>query len=112
MGLILIKKGIAVIIVDGDKKPLVKWSAYRKRITTEAELRRWFKLFPDANIAMVTGKNSGIIALDSDSDPASKKLRAAFPEHPLYQKTRRGYHVLFGTLTVMKSKRSPAWPGP
>lgn len=95
MAKMLIKKGIAVIPVDKDKKPLVKWKLFRERIPTEAEIHRWFEKFPDANIAIVPGKNSGIIAIDSDSDAATKKLWKAFPENPLYQKTRRGYHVLF-----------------
>jgi hypothetical protein len=40
---------------DPGKVALVKWKAYQDRLPTEDELRRWWRRYPDANIAMATG---------------------------------------------------------
>lgn len=59
----------SIIPVGRDKKPLIKWEEFQKRLPTEDEVRSWFDVqFPDAGIALVTGKLSGIYVLDVD-DP-------------------------------------------
>lgn len=48
------------------KVPYVKWSEYQTRKPSEEEIREWWRKWPDANIAMVTGEQSGVVVVDID----------------------------------------------
>jgi len=48
------------------KQPLVLWQEYQHRRPTEAEIAAWFRRWPDANIAIVTGEVSNLVVLDVD----------------------------------------------
>jgi hypothetical protein len=55
----------------GDKKgrhgePLIKWAHLQERLPTEEEVRSWFKTWPDANLAIITGRVSGLVVVDID----------------------------------------------
>lgn len=58
--------GLTVIPAGKDKVSLIKWKPYQNRISTVEEIKQWWTQWPDANIAIVTGKNAGIVALDLD----------------------------------------------
>lgn len=55
-----------VPVEAGGKRPLVRWEAFQQRLPTKAELGHWFKRWPDANIAIVTGALSRLAVLDVD----------------------------------------------
>lgn len=57
---------LSIIPVSINKRPLIKWEEFQHRIATVEEIKGWWTMWPDANIALVTGKVSGIIALDLD----------------------------------------------
>jgi RecA/RadA recombinase len=63
-----LRKGIAVIpIKKGDKTPLLpSWKEFETRKPTVEEVTRWWTEYPDANIALLTGKISGITVIDFD----------------------------------------------
>lgn len=48
-------------------QPLIKWRQYQERPPTEEEIRQWWEQFPTANVALVTGKVSGVVAFDVDT---------------------------------------------
>ena len=48
------------------KKPLLPWLEYQQRRATPEEIRAWFRRWPEANIAVVTGEISNIVVLDID----------------------------------------------
>lgn len=48
------------------KHPRVRWKDYQTRLATEAELRRWWQQWPDANVIVLTGKLSGLLVIDVD----------------------------------------------
>src|ERR1700688_3959403 len=55
-------------IVPGGKSPSLRsWEEYQKRSPTEAEVTQWFTERPNANVAILTGQASGIVAIDIDS---------------------------------------------
>lgn len=59
--------GWSVIPVEPrGKRPLIRWQVYQYRRTDSAEIAEWFRRWPDANIAVVTGIVSGLIVLDLD----------------------------------------------
>jgi len=60
--------GYSVIPVGKDKRPIIKsWREYQERIATEDEIKKWWKTFPSANVAIITGKISGITVIDVDT---------------------------------------------
>lgn len=48
------------------KHPRVKWRTYQERHPTEDEVRAWWRRWPDANVAVLTGAISGVVVLDVD----------------------------------------------
>jgi archaellum biogenesis ATPase FlaH len=56
----------SIIPVGKDKKPLISWKEFQNRRPTRQEIEGWFQQFPQANIAVVTGKISGIVIVDLD----------------------------------------------
>ena len=63
-------RGWSVIPVARDKHPLVKWkTATREEMTNPDNIRQWWKQYPEANVAIVTGKRSGgLVVVDLDID--------------------------------------------
>lgn len=90
-------KGIPVIpIKHKDKKPAIfSWKEFQERLPSDDELTKWFSNGSNYNIAIITGKLSGIVAVDLDSDRAVEFAKSNnFPPTPL-SKTGRGYHALY-----------------
>ncbi len=52
------------------KRPLVEWIPYQKIFATEEKIEEWSARWPFANLACVTGKISGIVVVDYDSEDA------------------------------------------
>lgn len=74
------KYGWAVIPCGADKKPLVpSWVEYQKRLPTEEEVNQWWKEHPQANIAVITGKISGLTVIDVDSEDGDEALWELLP---------------------------------
>ena len=48
--------------------PIVQWKKYISEKPTEDEIKNWWTKYPEANIAIVTGKISGIFVLDTEKD--------------------------------------------
>lgn len=59
-----IKKKTSIIPVGRDKKPLVLWKTFQERYATEKEIEKWWQEWPDANVAIVTGKISSLTVID------------------------------------------------
>jgi len=60
--------GFVVIPVQPlDKKPpLIRWQEFQDRRPSEDEIRGWWEKWPDANLAVVTGRASGVDVVDVD----------------------------------------------
>lgn len=48
------------------KRPLIRWQVYQHRHPDATEVADWYRHWPDANIAIVTGVVSGLVVLDLD----------------------------------------------
>ena len=83
---------------DRRKNPrLNSIGAYRERLPTPAEWRRWSRAWPDSNLALLTGYH-GLCALDFDDTPAFTEWLTTAPEptrDTWIVATGRGYHVYF-----------------
>lgn len=60
------ERGWSVIPVGLDKRPKINWKIYQKRLPTDEELESWFFDNQQNNIAIITGKVSGITVVDLD----------------------------------------------
>lgn len=59
--------GLSVIPIDPHSKlPIVKWRAYQERLPLTKEIRQWWTDRPDANVAIITGRISGLVVVDVD----------------------------------------------
>lgn len=70
--------GMSIIPTGLNKVPLLNWKPYQDRCATMEEINNWWKTWPDANPALVTGKISGVVALDLD-----KKHNRTLGEFPI-----------------------------
>ncbi len=58
--------GLSIIPVGANKISLIKWESYQDKCAIVDEINNWWKQWPDANPALVTGNVSGVVALDLD----------------------------------------------
>jgi hypothetical protein len=59
--------GWSVIPLNKDKKPLIKWGEFSKRIATDEEVEAWLTQFPEAQIGIVTGAISNLVVIDVEA---------------------------------------------
>lgn len=81
---------------DDGKKPLVTWKPFQAKFPPPEAIDNWYDDFPDANVAIVTGKLSNLTVVDSD-DPSIKPidLFAIYGETPIVIQTPSGGHHLY-----------------
>jgi len=95
-----LKLGFSIIpIRPKDKKPPkgFRWKQFQKRQATPVEVEDWFRKWPDANIALVTGLISGVAVVDGDGEEGVAWMEANLPRTSVYQKTGKGRHAIFAT---------------
>lgn len=106
----LSKSGVSVIPVYGDsapsepKRPTLPWRSYQGRIMSEAELRSAFARKASA-LGIVCGRVSGLVVVDFDDHLRYRRFCRHRPglAKSYTVKTRRGYHVYFGTREKVPS---------
>ncbi len=68
----------------------------RDKLPNKPKIAAWAERWPDANIALATGKISGFFVVDCDSEEALGRLKARGDiSDTLTAKTARGYHLYF-----------------
>jgi len=88
-------KGFSVIPVGRDKRPLVKWDEFQKRHATREEVETWWAKWPNANVAIICGKISGIFCVDADGPHGEAWIAGNLPVTGVYSKTLKGIHAIF-----------------
>lgn len=77
-----------------DKRPFGPWQRFQSAAPTEEELGNWARR-PDLNGAVVCGRISGILVLDTDSPEADAEAqRRGIPTTPTVR-TSKGHHYYF-----------------
>ena len=92
------RQGFSVIPQGGDKKPLINWTKYQEEYPTEKEIEQWWTEYPDAMIAIVTGKISGITVIDIDSRKGLDIMLDLLPDKfstPVVISPSGGKHLYF-----------------
>jgi hypothetical protein len=81
-----IERGLVVIPLNG-KIPVIKnWSAFAKSKPSDILIESWESRYAKHNIGLVTGKLSGIVAIDIDKDSA----KSLVPLSPVVKKGKKG----------------------
>lgn len=99
LALAYLARGWSIIPIHrGTKRPCVEWREFCRRLPTEQEVRSWWTQWPDANIALICGKISGLVAVDVDPRHGGK-VEPILKEWPtaLISKTGGGGWHLFYT---------------
>ena len=65
------ENGWSIFPANGKQPALLSWERYQDTPATEEQIKRWFSNNKNQNIALVTGKVSGIIAFDIDGEAAA-----------------------------------------
>lgn len=85
------EQGISVIPVGKDKKPLFAWKEFSERVASRKEIKKWWLKYPDANLAIVTGKISNLTVVDIEDGGLIDYL----PETLTVKTGGGGYHFYF-----------------
>ena len=82
-----------------DKRPAIRsWREFQERQPTEEEVRGWAERFRECNIAVVTGRLSGLVVLDIDGtagEEVVRRLNGGELPHTLAVVTSKGRHFYF-----------------
>lgn len=87
---------------NAGKHPRVK-SGFKVATTDVRQIEAWWRIMPDSNIGIATGKASGIVVIDIDGEQALAMLKAIVDQHGALPrtaivKTARGWHLYFTML--------------
>lgn len=89
------------------KKPTISWKPYQDTLPTPEEVEQWWKTWPDAEAALITGQLSGIVIVDCDSDSAIQLCKESGIWSPVRVRTPSGGLHLYFT-----HPRDGTWRGP
>lgn len=96
-----LKMGLSIIPVRKTKLPyLESWKVYQERYPTVDEVNEWWSKWPDANIALITGALSGIVALDLDIKHGRSSKDFIIPPTASARSGSGGEHFFFKYPTV------------
>jgi len=85
------------------KKPLVKWEDFQRTPADEATIREWYRRWPFAGVAIVTGAVSRLWVVDVDSDAGRAQLEPLpLPPVPTV-KTGKGEHRYFSRPGALRN---------
>jgi hypothetical protein len=99
----------------GAKQPCVKWKPFQSQLPTEAQMAKWFELWPDAGVALVLGPVSGVFAIDVDGEEAHAALLERLGTEPVAVKALSGsrepcrYHLFFRHPDVSTNAKATPW---
>lgn len=90
--------GFSVIPVKLDKHPYITWGKYQQEKPTPDQIKEWWAAYPNANVAIITGKISKLGVVDVDSEGAKEKFDELLPNSfltPIAKTPHNGLHYYF-----------------
>ncbi|MCC7427603.1 MAG: bifunctional DNA primase/polymerase [Alphaproteobacteria bacterium] len=114
-----LRRGFSVLpLRPREKRPILEWEAMQHAAPAEAELRRWFAKWPDANIGIVTGRVSGLVVVDvdpkhggADALAAEERRSGPMPPAPEVLTGGGGRHLYFQHPGYEVANRAGVLPG-
>jgi hypothetical protein len=95
------------------KLPLVRWKQFQRERPSLVQVREWRDTWPDANVAVIAGRASGLVVIDVDGMDALKQLeqRGTLPPTLLAHSGRvGGRHYYFRLPSVELRTRTGLLP--
>jgi len=86
------------IIPTLEKKPIIKWAEYQRRLPEAEEIEDWWRSVPQANPGIVTGSVSNIMVVDVDTEEGRTALHEYLPDSldiPIVTTPSGGWHYYF-----------------
>src|SRR5574340_299562 len=75
------KCNFSVIPAKPDKRPFIQWQEFQRQKPPESAVRKWWgEQYKFANIAIITGRVSGLTVIDVDTQAGKTLLHNALPE--------------------------------
>lgn len=105
------KMGLSIIPTGPNKKPLIEWKPYQDRCATIDEIESWWTQWPQANPALVTGRVSGVVALDLDKKHNRTSREFSLPATACAMSGNGGEHFLFKYPSDVSVKSGSAISG-
>lgn len=108
------KYKFSVIPANKNKKALIKWEEFQTRKATKEEIKEWWKKYPDANIAAVTGKESNLAVIDIDTEEGKDTIQEYIPDSiliPTCETPKGGQHLYFQCPDPPLNNNSRIIPG-
>lgn len=109
-----LRAGFGVVpLLPRAKKPLIPWKEFQDRRATEAEVVRWYGQWPEAGVAVVCGRVSGLVVLDSDPRHGDgiTAIVHRLPPTPTVETGSGGRHYWFLARGVPVRKAAALLPG-
>ncbi len=109
-----VRGGLSVIpLRPWEKRPAIAWGEFQTRRPTEVELREWFRRSPDASVAVVCGRVSGVVVLDGDPRNGNglALIEDRLPLTPTTETGGGGRHYYFATRGLLIPKLPALLPG-
>lgn len=90
-------RGWSVMPLYGKKPALAAWKEFQSHRPTLGMLHHWFGMMNQNayNLAVITGRVSDLVVVDTDSPEATRWWESTFPPTPLVCKTSKGKHFYF-----------------
>lgn len=105
------KIGLSIIPVGPNKVSLVKWESYQDKCASIDEINNWWKQWPEANPALITGRVSGIVALDLDKKHNRTSKEFTLPPTACAKSGSGGEHFFFKYPSDVSVKSGSAISG-
>lgn len=92
------------------KHPRLRWKSHSIEPLTEDKIISWWTKFPEANIGIITGVQSGVTVLDIDGPQGLESLKEAgfpieeLPESPMVLTGGGGIHIYYRFPEKIKVK--------
>ena len=96
-----LNRKISVVPVKKDKIPLIKWEEFQTRYPTKEEVISWWTKWPEANVAIVTGKISGLTIIDIEAGGDINK----FPKTATIKSGGGGWHLYYAYHPIKSATR-------
>ena len=89
------RDGYFVIPVRPNKKPYIKWTQYQDEKPLLDEVQEWWAKWPDANIGLITGKNTDLVVIDVDDEDGIRVMKEMAPGLKPMTSSPHGFHFWF-----------------
>lgn len=85
------------------KTPRFAWKQYQETAASDEDIAHWWKLFPSANVGLVTG---AVLVVDADSSEAVEWCQQNMPATPWRVRTGKGMHFYYQNCPVKQFRNT------